>query len=184
MASAGPNYPSTAVNDTSVGTISNASVTNIYADDGSVTITAMSGGSGTLSNYIKATNFGFSIPSGATIDGIVVEIKRRRTSIGGNTTDNSVRIVKGGTISGNDYAISTTYSTAYTYYTYGSSSDLWGLSWTDSDINASTFGIAFSVKKTTGKVNQVNADAARITVYYTTGGGGGSSANSVLIAGD
>ena len=38
----------------------------------------------TISHYLKATNFGFSIPSGATIDGIVVEIERSTDWAGGN----------------------------------------------------------------------------------------------------
>ena len=32
------------------------------------------------SNYLKATNFGFSIPSGATINGILVEIEKKRVT--------------------------------------------------------------------------------------------------------
>jgi hypothetical protein len=32
------------------------------------------------SHYLKATNFGFSIPAGAIINGIVVEIEKRRRS--------------------------------------------------------------------------------------------------------
>jgi len=37
---------------------------------------------GGLSNYLKTTNFGFSIPAGATIDGIIVEVKRSTFSDG------------------------------------------------------------------------------------------------------
>lgn len=33
---------------------------------------------GDQSHYLKATNFGFSIPAGATINGILVEIERRK----------------------------------------------------------------------------------------------------------
>ncbi len=33
----------------------------------------------TTSHYLKATNFGFSIPSGATINGILVEVEKHKT---------------------------------------------------------------------------------------------------------
>lgn len=37
----------------------------------------------TISHYLKATNFGFTIPAGATINGILVEVERK--NIGGTT---------------------------------------------------------------------------------------------------
>ena len=37
---------------------------------------------GTISHYLKATNFGFSIPSGATIDGILAEVEAGSVSDG------------------------------------------------------------------------------------------------------
>jgi len=40
---------------------------------------------GVISHYLKATNFGFSIPTGATINGILAEIERKKI-IGGNAT--------------------------------------------------------------------------------------------------
>lgn len=47
----------------------------------------------TMTNYLKATNFGFSIPGGATIDGIVVEIKANAdTSVNGNVYVDAIRI--------------------------------------------------------------------------------------------
>lgn len=40
------------------------------------------GGFGTESHYLKATNFGFTIPVGATINGILVEIERKALACG------------------------------------------------------------------------------------------------------
>lgn len=186
MAAQGPNYPSTSANDTGVGTIGWFFLSNVLTDDGNGSTATMSGGAGTKSNYLKVTNFGFTVPSGATIDGILLEIKRRRASSGGNTADNIVKLVKGGTVSGTDHAAtSTTYPTTLTYASYGGSSDLWGLSLTDTDVNDSTFGAVLSVNKQTGgKINVVTVDTMRITVYYTTGGGGGSQTNAIDFAGD
>lgn len=59
--------------------------------------------------------------------------------------DNEVLIVKAGTISGTNKGTNSPITTTEAYSSYGGSSDLWGLSWTYSDINDSTFGVAFKV---------------------------------------
>lgn len=67
--------------------------------------------------------------------------------------ENSIKIVKGGSITGTDKSTNVNMPlsiTADTYVVYGSASDLWGTTWTYSDINASNFGIAFSVKDDQG----------------------------------
>jgi hypothetical protein len=75
-ASQGPNSPGTMADDASVGTSAwsnpdNAKVSdNAYAKDTS----------NILSHYLKASNFSFSIPSGATVVGIKVEIERKYES--------------------------------------------------------------------------------------------------------
>ncbi len=48
--------------------------------DFGVVISAESVDTGAISHYLKATNFGFTIPAGATIDGILVEIEKRQVS--------------------------------------------------------------------------------------------------------
>jgi hypothetical protein len=45
-----------------------------------------------ISNYLKLTNFGFSIPTGSTILGITVELSN--SSVVGTERFNSCRIVK------------------------------------------------------------------------------------------
>lgn len=59
--------------------------------------------------------------------------------------ESSVKIVKGGSISGTDKSTGAAIPVNDTYVSYGGSSDLWGLSWTPADINAIDFGAAFSV---------------------------------------
>lgn len=165
--SQGAKFPSTAANDATVGTVDWASISNIEADDGVVaSISGLS--SGGASHYAVATNFGFSIPAGATINGIQVTVKKARNS-SGTVVDNSVKLVKGGVISGNDKAdTSTNWSATLTNTTYGSASDLWGLSFTAADINASNFGVAFSgTESVAGPNPQQKIDAISITVTYT-----------------
>jgi hypothetical protein len=60
---------------------------------------------------------------------------------------------------------------------YGSSSALWGLSWTTSDINASNFGLAFAAQNdSASQFADAYVDNIRITVYYTAGAAAASNA--------
>lgn len=81
MASQGPNYPGTTADDATVGSITWSSTGNIAASDG-VRATAAGLKSSNESHYITATNLSMTIPDGATIDGIVVEIDRHYTTGG------------------------------------------------------------------------------------------------------
>jgi hypothetical protein len=120
---------------------------------------------------LVATGFGFSIPSGATIDGIVVGIERRYSGVG-TIRDYRVRIVKGGSIGSTDRATSTNWTTSDVYEDHGGSTDLWGERWTTSDINSSNFGVAISAQKFSGVGSPtVGIDHIRITVYYTASSG-------------
>ncbi|MBC7856903.1 MAG: hypothetical protein IAF94_26025 [Pirellulaceae bacterium] len=162
MATQGPNGPGTLANDASIGFSSWTNTGNAAASDNSYSTNNV--GPTFQTNYLKATNFGFSIPAGATIDGIVVEIERKES--GANIArDNRVRIVKGGTIGSTDKASGTEWPTSDAYATYGSSSDLWGATWTASDINASNFGVVLSVLGL--GTGTASVDHFRITVYYT-----------------
>ena len=73
-------------------------------------------------------------------------------SFGGpaTATDYQIKIVKSGTIGTTNKADTvTTWPSTLTYVSYGSSADLWGETWTSSDINNSNFGIAVSVNEST-----------------------------------
>jgi hypothetical protein len=85
---------------------------------------------------------------------------------GWGIVDNAVRIVKSGTIGSTDRSSGTNWPQTFGYTSYGGSSDLWGETWTPSDINSSDFGFAISAigegPNTTAQVDNV-----RITVYYS-----------------
>lgn len=130
-------------------------------------------GNGGFTDYFQATNFGFTIPSGATITGITVEIEDFDDDNGasGRARDNKVMIVKGGVIRTTDNSINSFWATSdpNSYTTYGSSSDLWGETWTAADINSSNFGFAISAKRQGGGGMACfpTIDHIRITVNYT-----------------
>jgi len=164
-------YPTTGADDSSVGTLAWTNPANIVASDNVYATAAVAKGSTATTHYLKATNFGFSIPSGATINGIVVEIEQKASSnaTGKRARDSEVKLVKGGAVSGDNKALTSTYyTTSDVWKTYGGSTDLWGLTLSASDINSSSFGAALScyVEATSASVT-VSVDAIRITVYYT-----------------
>lgn len=121
--------------------------------------------------YLKMTKFGFTIPTNSTINGIVVEIKKYSSQ--NNTTnyilDNIVRIVKSDGSFGttNRADTSTKWGVSPNYVTYGNDTDLWGDTWSSSDINNDNFGVALSVTITYDSSTSALVDTARITVYYT-----------------
>lgn len=172
MASIGPIYPGTLASDStgSGGFTAWTSPSNAGASDNTRANAFMSGAT-KPSHYLKATNFDFSaIPAGATIDGIEVLIEK--ADIGGlaNNQDSQVKIIKGGTVGSTNKAdTSTNWSGTDTTITYGSSTDLWGETWTDTDIKASTFGTAFMATTNSGGKVGSNAavDGIQIKVYYT-----------------
>lgn len=177
MASQGPTSCGTGADDATIGTITWLNPTRITAsDDSRATGT---GTIGTVTHYLKGTNFGFTIPSGATIDGIVVEWERSDSLARSASPclDNEIKIVKGGTIGATNKAdLVTAWGTTDAYAVYGSSSDLWGETWTDTDINGSTFGSVLSCQSSVvGGTYLGQVDHCRITVYYTAASGVKSS---------
>lgn len=115
----------------------------------------------------NATGFGFSIPTTAIVRGISVTVVRKA-----NTSnllwDNNVYMLKasaqvGSSKSGCCYWGTTDYTT-----TYGSSSDLWGTTWTAADINNSGFGARFIAHNDNccGS-NTANLNYISITVTYS-----------------
>jgi hypothetical protein len=77
--------------------------------------------------------------------------------------DNIVSLVQGGTVTGNNYALTTTdWPTADAYTSYGGATDLWGTAWALADVNAANFGAALSaiVQNGTARV-----DHFRMTVW-------------------
>lgn len=126
-------------------------------------------GSGTKTTQTGLfTNFGFAIPTGATILGVEV-LGERKTSTGTRGKDQTVQLIKGGTQQGNNKASATAYTTSDVQVTYGGATDLWGLTLTYSDINASNFGVAFRANNNASGSATVSVDVINIKVYYSAG---------------
>jgi hypothetical protein len=131
--------------------------------------------SSSTSDYLQVTNFGFAIPPAATICQILVDVERHAggIGIGSSIKDQSVKIVQGGVISGNEEALAGAWPGADAYANYGTSAPqaLWGLTWLPADINATNFGVAISSKLNAGLAALFLTpaiDHVRITVIYDT----------------
>ena len=120
------------------------------------------------SDYLQCTNYGFTIPAGATINGITVNVERYSSNANA-TRDAAMRLVKAGVIQATDRSTATFYPTADTYEAHGGNTDLWGTTWTPADINNANFGAAFASVKpvTAGGGRTVSVDHIQITVDYT-----------------
>lgn len=176
MTTAGPSFPGTVANDSSAGDGDWSNPSNVGATDTTYATIVLNGTGAVLtSHYLKATTFGFSIPSGATVNGISASVIRKASQQTSTkfAVDSSVKLVKGGTIGGTDKAdTSTKYLTSDGTATYGGSADLWGQTWLYSDINASNFGIAFASDGNAFTNNQtVSVDSITLSVTYTASGG-------------
>ena len=166
MSSQGPNSPTTTDATTGAGSVTWPNSGNVIASDRSYATAAFSGFSATKA--LHAAGYGFSIPAGATIDGIVLEIERKASGA------NEARDNGGGvdllnsssTEVGDKGDTGTNYPTSDAYATYGSSADLWGVSWAASDINSANFGGSLGCTNLVSTTT-VSVDHMRIIVYYT-----------------
>lgn len=142
---------------------------NITADDG---VSSTNGGlrfAVTSTDFLRATNFGFTIPAGVNIVGIVASIEMAATAINPDfVIDSSVRLIKNGTPVGSDLATSSILPTTLTVEDYGGTSNLWGATWTRDDINSPSFGVQLQceIDRSSGGSLSASVDCVRLTVHY------------------
>ncbi len=201
MASA---YAGTGANDATVGTAAWSNPSNATGSSTSTfaSVSYTDTNNNETTEYLKLTNYGFSVPAGATINGIAASIYEKGNSAtnsdilpppygdvswGQSVQDFSVKLYKGGTITGADRALGSNWPNVASAVSYGGTTDLWGTTWTAADINGSGFGIGISANLTVFTSNPhvptTTAIAAvyyaQITVYYTTTTGTSSSTTRI-----
>lgn len=166
MASAGPNSAATIVDDAGIGDTAWTNPGNAVSSNDTYAVCTFTSIGG-ISHYLNAQDFGFSLPAGVTIDGIVVEVEKKKGSGAPTINDTRIRIIKGGAIGSTDKS-GAAWSETEAYVTYGGAADLWGETWADTDIEATNFGFAMSATGGLGGAGyNISVDHIRITVYYT-----------------
>lgn len=124
----------------------------------------------TAQNPLLLTNFGFTIPAGATINGITV------TREGGGDGSNVPRrryqmalMKDGSNIAGTEKTGLNLPQTTEDTVDVGSATDLWGTTWTSTEINSTNFGVQIRDNDTTA--NGIFFDYIAVTITYTPAGG-------------
>ena len=163
MASEGPNGPSTgAQSGSDTAWAFPGKITADDVDATSVTLAAIG-----ASNLLYGEDFGFSVPVGSTIDGMLVEWKRQATQAG-VAEDTGIFIRIGGVEGTENKAAVGAWPGTLTFKSYGGSADLWSETPSVSDINASNFGAHLYAVETGGMDSALlNVDYVRITVTFT-----------------
>ena len=164
MSTAGPNNPATA-SGSGWGTPTGIESNSTFATYSIPASTDENTGA------LLGSNFGFTIPSTATIQGISVTIAEKTTA--GLTADvYQIQLRKAGTNVGT-FKSGANWPLTVADETFGSGSDLWGTTWTYSDINNSGFGVSVIVEGNngTGVAKTLSTQNFRITVTYTTSTG-------------
>lgn len=118
--------------------------------------------------------FGFAIPGGATIAGIMLSFTRRVSNVQLLARSNQVQMVKAGGGVGTPKSNAALWTTSAVVETYGSPTDLWGTTWTPTDVNANNFGfqVAADVQNLSShSLFDAFGDSYTITIYYINGSG-------------
>lgn len=165
MASQGPNSPGTVVDDAAVGNIAWTDPGNAASSDNSY-VTASMLGSGDITHYLKATNFGFTIPAGATIDSISFQVEAADDVGGFTSTVTGVYLVVGSNVVGNDVSTGTGLTTTDGYKNRNNITPATlGVTPTVAEINDAGFG--WAVRFSTGDLCTIRVDHMRMTINYT-----------------
>lgn len=162
-------YPGTTAS-VSPGDVAWTNPGNITLDDGSITDSAV--GSGTTTEILKATNFGFvsgDFPAGFTLTGIEIEVDRYQAYFGTvEARDHTVQLYDAsGTLTGSNVAdTSTNWPTSATAKAYGGAGNMLGTSLTTSDFQDADFGVAFRAQGTAGSSGSaVAVDYIRVRAH-------------------
>lgn len=117
------------------------------------------------SRYLDCHNFGFSIPSDASIKGIQLDITGY-CSANSAAKDYEILLRRNNMPAGTNMAAPGFWPSETATTTYGGGSELWGLAWTPLHIDSSNFGVFIKVKNISPNSPTVFIDAISMTITY------------------
>jgi hypothetical protein len=136
----------------------------VIADDASYATCSVTTSS-TNSEYLKGSTFGLSLPADATIEGIQVQVQAGSASFFPHYIDN-VNIGKDDSTLATPVTTNVVLNSILRNFTFGGETDLWGLTWSKSEIEASTFQARLNCL--TGSTSTTfYVDAIWVKVFYT-----------------
>ena len=173
ISSTGLTSPGTITDDNAVGTETWSTVSNAGASDNSYTTCSPNTTGVDQSHYLKCTNYSYAITSSAILGvQLCVERKSNKNTASDMVYDTVVKLVKGGTVSGNNLtgggaASGDRWATTEQNMFYGGAGELWGNTLAESDIEASNFGVVLSVTMENDAATVASVDAIKLEVFYT-----------------
>ena len=119
-----------------------------------------------VSQYAKSYNFNFGIEDDATINGIIMRLTRKGEN--SNITDTQVYLMDTAqSAKGSNYAKGETWDGVVSS-SYGGVADLWGTTWSVSDINNANFGAMVEASNGSGTASRnAEIDYIEISIYYS-----------------
>lgn len=162
----GPNSAAT-ITGTGWTSPANAATTNaVYATESVVSLGC--------SDVLVFSVYGFSVPSGAIINGVTVSIVGHGSASGLDLSSSQgcgagTQLTKtAGVGVGSVINDATPWSTIDATFTEGSGATLWGTTWTSADINGTGFGVLVRIENTNGTLARTaNVDSVLVTVTFT-----------------
>lgn len=137
-------------------------VNYMYLEDNNGSYCDIDGGS--ESPVITATDFGFSIPNGSTVDGVEVRILAKSEDPNNGTPYVShARLNSWDDLADGWHSVSNEYRSR----TYGGPTELWGASIAASDVNSSWFGFNLAFENSHKFYRFARVDVIQMKVYYT-----------------
>lgn len=130
------------------------------------------------SRTLFAFDYGFSIPSGATILGVTAEITRK-AGVAVGVSDSLVSLYTGSAV-GTNHASTMYWPVNTSPTTYGDSLDTWGWMLTPDTVNSMQFGLALIVmnKGLNTTITPASVDNINMTIFYSTSTGIASQTKS------
>jgi hypothetical protein len=124
-----------------------------------------------VGDYLRASNFGFALPTGATILGI--EVRFLVYGSGATLDDDEVLLYDAaGTIGTENRATNAIMSSkkgTAKYKTFGSSTDLWADTWTEANVEDTDFGFAFSAGNIGTSTETCFVNVMQMRVWFDEG---------------
>jgi hypothetical protein len=128
----------------------------------------LTGALGTDSALLNSTNYGFTIPSGSTINGITV-MCRKLCDFNSEVRDSKAYLLKNyAPVGSNLIDTGAGWTTSAIWYNYSNMTGLWGTTWTAEEINGAGFGFGVSTEVYAGGGDDLpQVDVCQIMVNYT-----------------
>lgn len=146
-------------------------VTNAKCDDDESRAHSAPLTRGQYTQVLKISNFGFSIPADARIEGIEV-VLIRKADVADAIVDKAVQLMRDNVQVGADLRLSSRWDETWTAVYYGDGVEDWDHAWSVHEINSAGFGVAISAMNL-GAIATPQVDEVLVTVHFTYGASSG-----------